>query len=123
MSGAPVMASDLRASAALVARRSVSTIGIEASAQPKNRIAVLSVALAAGGPPTEVGLLPAGRFRAADGSGRPWGIPEGWLLDDAGAARLVAARPARVSDYEIDYEHQTLDAAVNGGPAPGPLYF
>ena len=57
------------------------------------------------------------------GSGRPEGIPEGWLLDDAGAARLVAAANARASDYAIDYEHQTLLAATNGKPAPAAGWF
>lgn len=89
-------------------------------------VAALAVALtatAAGAPPTEFRLLPAGRFAAADGSGRPAGIPQGWLLDDAAAARLVAAALARASDYVIDYEHQTLNAAANGKPAPAAAWF
>lgn len=68
--------------------------------------------------PTEFRLLPLGRFRAADGSGRPHGIPDGWSLDAAGAARLVAQAAARASRRVIDYEHQTLNAAKNGQPAP-----
>jgi phage I-like protein len=85
--------------------------------------AALSVALAAGAPPSEIRLLPAGRFRAADGSGRPEGIAEGWLLDDAAAARLVGQASARASDYVIDYEHQTLLSGKNGQPAPAAGWY
>lgn len=91
------------------------------------RLAALSVDLAASGQsgaaPSELRLIPAGRFRAADGSGRPEGIPEGWLLDAALAQRLIAAANARTGDYVIDYEHQTLNAAQNGKPAPAAGWF
>lgn len=94
--------------------------------RPSLLVASLAVALAAAGAsaaPTEIRLLPAGRFRAADGSGRPAGVPDGWLLDDAGAARLVAAATERASAYVIDYEHQTLNAAANGQPAPAAGWY
>lgn len=86
-------------------------------------IAALSVSLTAGAAPVEIRLLPAGRFKAADGSGRPEGIPGGWLLDAAGASRLVAVAAARQSDYVIDFEHQTLNAAANGQPAPAAGWY
>lgn len=86
-------------------------------------VAALSVSLTAGAAPSEIRLLPAGRFKAADGSGRPAGIAAGWLLDAAGASRLVAAAAARQSDYVIDFEHQTLNAAANGQPAPAAGWY
>jgi phage I-like protein len=89
-------------------------------------VAALSVELgadAAGHAPKEFRLLPLGRFRAADGSGRPHHIPEGWLLDAASAARLAAQSNARASRRVIDYEHQTLLAADNGKPAPAAGWF
>lgn len=52
-------------------------------------------------------ILPAGLFRASDGSGRPKGVP-GWVMDAAAAQSLIAAANARQSDYFIDYEHQSL---------------
>lgn len=86
-------------------------------------LAALSVSLAAGKAPTEIRLLPWGRFRAGDGSGRPAGVPAGWLLDDSIAGALVGAARARASDYAIDYEHQTLHAEKNGQPAPAAGWF
>lgn len=86
-------------------------------------VAALSVALTAGAAPSELRLLPAGRFKASDGSGRPAGIPDGWRLDAEAAAALVAAAEARQSDYVIDFEHQTLNAAANGQPAPAAGWF
>lgn len=86
-------------------------------------LASLSVSLTGQSAPVEIRLLPAGNFRAADGSGRPAGIASGWLLDDALAARLVAAASARASDYAIDYEHQTMLTRDNGQPAPAAGWF
>lgn len=82
-------------------------------------IAALSVDLTgSASPPTAFRLLPYGRFKAADGSGRPEGIPDGWLLEPSAAAALVAAFAARADARVIDYEHQTLHAETNGQPAP-----
>lgn len=83
-------------------------------------IAALTVDLTAGGaaPPKAFRLLPYGRFKAADGSGRPVGIPDGWLLEREGAAAVAAAFNARSDASVIDYEHQTLRAEANGKPAP-----
>lgn len=73
--------------------------------------------------PRAVRLLPMGHFRSADGSGRPADQPNGWLLDHEAAAALIQAAAARASDYVIDYEHQTLNAADNGQPAPAAGWF
>lgn len=83
-------------------------------------LAALSVDLTAGGatPPKAFRLLPYGRFKAADGSGRPAGIPEGWLLDQPSAVAIASAFNARSDARVIDYEHQTLHAETNGKPAP-----
>lgn len=83
-------------------------------------IAALSVDLTAGGDgaPKAFRLLPYGRFKAADGSGRPAGIPEGWLLDRESAVAIAAAFSGRSDARVIDYEHQTLHAEANGKPAP-----
>ena len=64
-----------------------------------------------------VRLLPVGTFRAADGSGRPTDAP-GWRLDADIAGVLIARHNARASRRVVDYEHQTLNAAKNGQPAP-----
>lgn len=64
-----------------------------------------------------VRLLPAGEFRAADGSGRPKDAPA-WRIDADLAARLIARVNARASRRVVDYEHQTIAAAHNGQPAP-----
>ena len=87
-------------------------------------IAALAVELtASGNAPAEFRLLPIGRFKAADGSGRPDGIPEGWLLSESGALRIAALSSSRASKRVIDYEHQTLRAAENGKPAPAAGWF
>ncbi|KVE36201.1 phage protease [Burkholderia sp. BDU5] len=65
-------------------------------------------------------LLPAGEFRARDG--RPTQCAA-WRLDAAGAERLIAAASARQTRYVIDYEHQTLNSATNGQPAPAAAWF
>lgn len=84
------------------------------------RTATLSLALPAAD--TEVQLLPAGRFRAADGSGRPVGL-DGWYIDAAIAGRLIAEASARQTKFVIDYEHQTFLAEKNGQPAPAAGWF
>lgn len=64
-----------------------------------------------------VRLIPAGEFRSADGSGRPLDAPA-WRIDAAQAARLIARDAARASRRVVDYEHQTIQSARNGQPAP-----
>jgi phage I-like protein len=86
-------------------------------------IAALSVSLTAGAAPSEIRLLPVGRFAASDGSGRPEGVPAGWLLDEAGAVALMAQAALRASDFVIDFEHQTLHKEANGQPAPAAGWF
>jgi phage I-like protein len=87
---------------------------------PHVAVAALSVDLTVGGatPPKEFRLLPYGRFKAADGSGRPAGLPGGWYLDKSMALAIAAAFNARADARVIDYEHQTLLAEKNGKPAP-----
>ncbi|MER2539358.1 MAG: phage protease [Azonexus sp.] len=88
--------------------------------QSQNRtplaVAALSFELNLNGgqPPKEFRLFPAGRFRAADGSGRPALPVAGWLMNAASAQRLIAAAQARQNDYVLDYEHATLTAAKAG---------
>jgi phage I-like protein len=81
--------------------------------------AALSIALspAAG---REIQLTPAGLFKARDG--RPAGI-DGWRMDAAIAARVIARAAARKTPFVIDYEHQTLTAEKNGQPAPAAGWF
>lgn len=77
-------------------------------------IAALAFELApdAGGVvPTEAHLLPAGTFRAIDG--RPYGC-DGWMLDAAIAAQVIARAAAQKTDILIDFEHQSLRAEWNG---------
>lgn len=77
--------------------------------------AALSFAITSGAP--WVRILPAGRFRSADGSGRPDNVIA-WQLDAGLAAALIARLAGRVDDKVVDYEHQTLKSAENGQPAP-----
>lgn len=91
---------------------------------PHVAVAALAIDLAAtGGAPKAFRLLPLGRFKAADGSGRPAEVKEGWLLDHNGARQLAALSVGRVSKRVIDFEHQTLRAADNGKPAPAAGWF
>lgn len=62
-------------------------------------------------------LIPAGLFRANDG--RPHNI-DGWVLNREAALKIIQAAQDRVSDFVIDYEHQTLKAQ---GPAPAAGWF
>ncbi len=65
-------------------------------------------------------LLPAGHFRASDG--RPKDV-SGWFLDGTIAAKLIREATTQIIDFVIDYEHQTLQAAQNGKPAPAAGWF
>lgn len=91
---------------------------------PHVAVAALAVDLAAaGGAPVEFRLLPLGRFKSSDGSGRPVEVKEGWLLDRNGAQQIAALSVGRVSRCVIDFEHQTLRSAENGKPAPAAGWF
>ncbi|CAB3764134.1 phage protease [Paraburkholderia humisilvae] len=81
-------------------------------------IAALSAQIQSAG--TAIQLLPAGEFRARDG--RPTECAA-WHMDAAIAAKLIAAATSRDVPYVIDYEHQTLNAAQNGQPAPAAAWF
>lgn len=84
------------------------------------RTATLSLLIPAAA--AEIQLLPAGLFRAADGSGRPEGLV-GWYIDAEIAGRLIAQAAARQTKFVIDYEHQTFLAEKNGQPAPAAGWF
>ena len=86
-------------------------------------VAALAVSLPDGAALRTFRLLPAGRFHAADGSGRPAEVADGWRLDAADAAHLVAQSAGLASKRVIDYEHQTLLSADNGKPAPAAGFF
>lgn len=67
-------------------------------------------------------LFPAGAFDARDG--RPFEVPSRqWVIDAQIAARLIARVSARSTDVVMDYEHQTLNSAENGQPAPAAAWF
>lgn len=65
-------------------------------------------------------LMPSGAFKARDG--RPKEVPA-WHIDAAIAARVIAMVASRATDVVIDYEHQTLNSAENGLPAPAAGWF
>ena len=65
-------------------------------------------------------LLPAGHFRAIDG--RPHDAPS-WFLPPEHAVALSKSIASRRTPRVIDYEHQTLNAARNGQPAPAAGWF
>ncbi len=75
-----------------------------------------------GAPSQPVRVLPAGRFRSADGSGRPASPAEGWLLDASGARALIERAGLRSDSKLIDYEHQSMRAAELA-PAPAAGWF
>lgn len=65
-------------------------------------------------------VLPAGYFKASDG--RPNDVKGGqWFLDEAAALKLIEATAGK--DKVMDYEHQTLNSATNGQPAPASGWF
>lgn len=64
-------------------------------------------------------IIPAGSFKASDG--RPVG--GSWFLSESRGAAMVAAANERQSDYVIDYEHQSIESARNGKPAPAAGWF
>ncbi len=86
------------------------------------RVALSAQLIELGGSvPTTIRLLPAGRFKAKDG--RPAGLPDGWHLDDASAAQVIASAQAQQDQFLIDYEHQTLYSEDNGAKAPAAGWF
>jgi hypothetical protein len=84
--------------------------GAPAGGSPVALAACVVELAAAGSAPVDVRLLPAGAFRASDGSGRPDDVPA-WVVLDEDGARMVAEASARRSDRVIDYEHATLHRA------------
>lgn len=77
-----------------------------------NPVAVCAFDLSSG---NGLQLFPAGAFNAVDG--RPHDV-ESWYIDAAIAQRIIDNLSGRKNRMVIDYEHQTLNAAKNGQPAP-----
>ena len=50
-------------------------------------------------PPASMRVLPAGRFRAADGSGRPVEVPGVWLLTADTGRRIIAGLAGKSADW------------------------
>ncbi|MCE3004657.1 MAG: phage protease [Xanthomonadaceae bacterium] len=88
-------------------------LAICASAQVDVALAVCSYEVRADDPWVQV--TPAGAFKPRDG--RPMTVAA-WRIDDAIAARVIAAFRAQATPPVFDYEHQTLAAEENGQPAP-----
>lgn len=76
-------------------------------------------------PGAAVRIVPAGLFQAKDG--RPASVTEGrvthWRMEATNAAAVIAARRNGEQGFVIDYEHQTLNKATNGQPAPAAGWF
>lgn len=70
--------------------------------------------------PGRIQLFPMGAFAARDGRpGTLKGVKaKAWTLDAALAAALVVRWQQRETPLVVDYEHQTINAAENGKPAP-----
>lgn len=60
-------------------------------------------------------LIPAGEFRANDGRPRDTST---WRMDRAAAEQVIQKVSTRQRPVLVDYEHQTLESAKNGLPAP-----
>ena len=75
----------------------------------------------AGGPaPGRIQLFPMGEFSARDGRpGTLKGVKaKAWTLTFDDAAAVIARWRQRETPLVVDYEHQTINAAENGKPAP-----
>jgi phage I-like protein len=69
---------------------------------------------------TDMQILPAHDFRADDG--RPEDV-DSWKINGNIAKKLIAKLAARKNDLLIDYEHQSLRAALNGQPVIAAGWF
>lgn len=78
-----------------------------------DNVAALTLQLSKNG---QIQIFPDGYFKAIDG--RPYDLPQGWLLNESVASRLLAKLAQRKNRMVIDYEHQTLNAQENGKEAP-----
>lgn len=93
---------------------------MKTKASPTAAIAACIFEIQAEGPAIQ--LFPVGAFKARDG--RPRDVAAGaWFIDAQVAQRLIAKAAARATDVVIDYEHQTLNSAENGLPAPAAAWF
>lgn len=86
----------------------------------KTAIAACVVEIQAGVAPEAIQITPDGEFRAKDG--RPFDAPS-FRVDEVVARHLIARQAASANDIVIDYEHQTLNAEMNGQPAPAAGWF
>lgn len=86
------------------------------------KVAALAAALPTPGADNlvRIQVLPAGRFGTSDGR---WLPANGWFIDAAGAARIIARVDARGTPLVVDYEHQTINSEWNGQPAPAAGWF
>lgn len=70
--------------------------------------------------PGRIQLFPAGSFAARDG--RPGNMRDvaakAWRMTEEDSIAVIAEWKARKTRTVVDYEHQTLNAEVNGMPAP-----
>ena len=84
----------------------------------KNNLVALSAVMADIGDsaPDEIKLLPCGAFRSTRDN-RPTGL-SAWTIDRSAAKAIIANQAALACKFLIDYDHQTLNAAGNGKPAP-----
>lgn len=69
---------------------------------------------------SRVQLLPATNFRAKDG--RPLEV-DSWKINRQIALSIINKANALKDDMVIDYEHQTMESAKNGYPAPAAGWF
>ncbi len=96
--------------------------GIQKIALAKIALApcVFDLAVQADDIPDQIQLTPSGLFRARDG--RPGGLP-GWYIDVEIARGVIAKAEQAQGEFVVDFEHQTLNAADNGQPAPAAGWF
>lgn len=80
------------------------------------KIAALIGELSSQSPSGRIQLLPDGCFRTA-ADGRPNDVPH-WILDKTNGFAVASQANATENELVIDYEHQTINTAENGRPAP-----
>lgn len=72
--------------------------------------------------PNEIRILPAGSFRAADGSNRPADVAA-WRTSATIAQAIIASSFMGRKEILIDYDHQSLYSSQNGQPALAAGWF
>jgi len=99
--------------AAAIAKQQKAIAVCSAKPQVPQHLAILMIELKANG---NIQITPDGYFKASDG--RPYDLPQGWLMNEQVASRLLARLAQRKNKIVIDYEHQTIHAENNGQAAP-----